>query len=155
MIRNSVKIGLLGKRMVKRSVKDRNLGNVFTEEFPCRPNALNVVWIVERSKIDAVLNAFQDPIVNQCKLRKHLTAMHTRCPTANYKAAIFETETTKMPLRIEETRRALALRSRELFASPNYDGETDDIEKTLYALEALEDCLRLNTKDRRRGPRVA
>jgi hypothetical protein len=72
-----------------------------------------------------------------------------------YKAALFETDTSKIPSRIEEARRALAFRSRELFeTSPNYDGETEAIETTLYALQALENCLRSNTKDRRRAPRA-
>lgn len=63
-----------------------------------------------------------------------------------YKAALFETDASKIPLRIEEARRALALRSRELFeTSPNYDGETEAIETALYALRALENCLRSNT----------
>ena len=34
-----------------------------------------------------------------------------------YKAALFETGASKLPSRIEEARRALALRSRELFAA--------------------------------------
>jgi hypothetical protein len=73
-----------------------------------------------------------------------------------YRAALFETDTSKIPSRIEEARRALVLRSRELFeTSPNYDSETEDIETALYALQALENCLRSKTKDRRRAPRIA
>lgn len=73
-----------------------------------------------------------------------------------YKAALFETDESKLPLRIEEARRALVFRSRELFAtSPNYDGEVEAIEDALYALHALENCLRLNTKDRRHAPRAS
>ena len=46
-----------------------------------------------------------------------------------YKAALFETDASKLPLRIEEARRALVFRSQELFAaSPSYDGETEAIE---------------------------
>ncbi len=72
-----------------------------------------------------------------------------------YKAALFETETSKLPGRIEEARRAIVFRSRELFeTSPNYDGETEAIETALYALHALENCLRSNTKDRRHAPRA-
>ena len=42
-----------------------------------------------------------------------------------YRAALFETDASKLPLRIEEAQRALVFRSRELFAaSPSYDGET-------------------------------
>jgi len=72
-----------------------------------------------------------------------------------YNAALFEADTCKIPSRIEEARRALAFRSRELFeTSPNYDGETEAIETALYALQALENCLRSNTKDRRRAARA-
>jgi hypothetical protein len=64
-----------------------------------------------------------------------------------YKAALFETDTSKLARRIEEARKALIFRSRELFkTSPNYDGETEAIENALYALEALENCLRSKTK---------
>ena len=72
-----------------------------------------------------------------------------------YKAAVSETDTSKLPSRIEEARNALVVRSRELFkTSPNYDGETEAIETALYALQALENCLKSNTKDRRRAPRA-
>jgi hypothetical protein len=72
-----------------------------------------------------------------------------------YKAALFETDTSKLPERIDEARKALIVRSRELFeTSPNYDGETEAIENALYALQALENCRRLNTKDRRRAARA-
>ncbi len=73
-----------------------------------------------------------------------------------YKAALFETDTSKLAGRIEEARKAIVARSRELFAtSPDYDGESEAIENALYALRALENCLRSNTKDRRRAPRTA
>lgn len=72
-----------------------------------------------------------------------------------YKAALFETDASKMASRIEEARRALVFRSRELFeTSPNYDGETEAIENAFYALQALENCLRSNTRDRRHAPRA-
>lgn len=72
-----------------------------------------------------------------------------------YKAALFETDTSKLSSRIEEARRALVLRSRELFAtSPNYDDEAEAIENAFYALQALESCLRSNTKDRRHAARA-
>jgi hypothetical protein len=72
-----------------------------------------------------------------------------------YRAALFETDMSKLTARIEEARKALIVRSRELFAtSPNYDGETEAVENALYALQALESCLRSNTKDRRRAARA-
>jgi len=72
-----------------------------------------------------------------------------------YKAALFETDASKLAGRIEEARKAIVARSRELFAnSPDYEGESEAIENTLYALQALENCLRSNTKDRRHVPRA-
>lgn len=73
-----------------------------------------------------------------------------------YKAALLETDTSKLAGRIEEARKAIVARSRELFAtSPDYDGESEALENALYALRALENCLSSNTKDRRRAPRTA
>ena len=73
-----------------------------------------------------------------------------------YKAALCETDASKLPLRIEEARRALVSRSRELFAtSPNCDGEVEAIEDALYALHALDSCMKLHTKDRRHAPRAS
>jgi hypothetical protein len=69
-----------------------------------------------------------------------------------YHAALFETDTSKLPQRIGEARKALVVRSRELFAtSPNYDGEPEAVENALYALQALENCLKSNTRDSRRA----
>jgi len=74
---------------------------------------------------------------------------------ALYQAALFETDTSKIQSRIEEARKALIFRSRELLkTSPNYDDETEAIENALYALQALENCLRSNTKDRRHAARA-
>jgi hypothetical protein len=72
-----------------------------------------------------------------------------------YKAALFESDASELSSRIEEARNALVLRSRELFAtSSNYDGEAEAIEDALYVLQALESCLRSNTKDRRHAARA-
>ena len=72
-----------------------------------------------------------------------------------YQAALFETDTSKILSRIEEARKALVFRSRELFKTPpNHDDETEAIENALYALQALENCLASNTKDRRQVPRA-
>lgn len=73
-----------------------------------------------------------------------------------YNAALFETDASKLPSRIEEARRALVFRSRELLAtSPNHDGEVEAIEDAFYSLHALENCTKLNTKDRRHAPRAS
>jgi hypothetical protein len=72
-----------------------------------------------------------------------------------YKAALFETDESKLPLRIEEARRALVSRSQELFTtSPSYNGEVEAVEDALYALHALENCTKSHTKDRRHAPRA-
>ena len=74
---------------------------------------------------------------------------------AKFHGALFESDTSKLPQRIEEARKALVARSRELFAtSPNYDGEPEAIENALYELRALESCLKLNTRDRRHAARA-
>ena len=73
-----------------------------------------------------------------------------------YKAALAEKDVQKLSLRIQEARRAVVLRSRELFfsASPDSDDEAEAIEAAMYGLNALESCVKLKTKDRRRFPRV-
>jgi len=72
-----------------------------------------------------------------------------------YRAALFETDTSKLAWRIEEARKALIFRSRELFeTSPNYDGETEAIENALYALQALGNSLKSNTRDPRHAARA-
>ncbi len=72
-----------------------------------------------------------------------------------YTAALFESDTCKVQARIEAARIALITRSRELFAnSSNDDVETEAIENAMYALQALENCLKSNTKDRRRAARA-
>ena len=72
-----------------------------------------------------------------------------------YEAALFETDASKLPWHIEEARKALIFRSGELFkTSPNYDAESEAIENALYALQALENCLRSNTQGRRHAPRA-
>ena len=64
-----------------------------------------------------------------------------------YKAALFETDRSKLPLRIEEARKALVFRPRELFkTSLNYDGETEAIETALYAPASLGELSEIKYK---------
>jgi hypothetical protein len=51
---------------MKGSIKDCDLGHVFAEQFARGPNSFDVVWIVKRSQIDAVLDSFQNAVVNEC-----------------------------------------------------------------------------------------
>lgn len=75
---------------------------------------------------------------------------------ALYKAALAETDMQKLPSRIQEARRAVVLRSRELFTVlPDHDDEAEAIEAARYGLNALESCVKLKTGDRRRMPRSA
>ncbi len=61
-----------------------------------------------------------------------------------YLAALFETDKRKLPSRIGEAERALHLRSRELFLRSEHRGEEGKaLDKGLYALRALRDCLAL------------
>lgn len=63
-----------------------------------------------------------------------------------YIAALFETDELKISSRIAEAERALILRARELFViSDNNSEEGKAVDKGLYALRALRNCLKLKT----------
>ena len=51
-----IEIRVLRQRLVKRSIKDRNLRKSDPEYLACRLNPLDVGGIVERSQLDAILN---------------------------------------------------------------------------------------------------
>ena len=77
-------------------------------------------------------------------MKENSSTLNLRSWRGLYKAALFETDMSKLPSRIEEARRALVLRSRELFAnSPNYDDETESVDNALYALQALENLFEI------------
>jgi hypothetical protein len=63
-----------------------------------------------------------------------------------HRAAMSETDRKKLPLRIHEAERALARRSRELFAlrGDNLE-EREAIDDALYTLRALSYCIRLKS----------
>ena len=63
-----------------------------------------------------------------------------------YIAALFETDKQKLPSRITEAERALTVRARELFTTfGNSSEEGRAVDKGLYALRALRNCLKLKT----------
>ena len=65
-----------------------------------------------------------------------------------YKAALFETDREKIPVRIAEAEKAIVQRARELFASPTDNIEEDQaLDDALYALRALQSCLGYGTSD--------
>ena len=64
-----------------------------------------------------------------------------------YKAALLETDEQRMPLRIAEAEKALIMRERELFSSPGANSEEGQaVDDALYALQALRNCLKSNTR---------
>lgn len=65
-----------------------------------------------------------------------------------YVAALFETDKLKLPSRLAEAERAAILRARELFVMSDNNGEEGKaVDKGLYALRALSDCLKLRTDE--------
>jgi hypothetical protein len=62
-----------------------------------------------------------------------------------YRAALFETDRTKLPERIASAEQAIIARGRQLFGSCTDDSESQGLDDALYALRALKSCLRLNT----------
>ena len=61
-----------------------------------------------------------------------------------YNAALFETDQERIPARIVDAEQAIVARARELFAAGNDTIEEDQaLDDALYALRALQNCLRL------------
>jgi hypothetical protein len=62
-----------------------------------------------------------------------------------YKAALFETDRSKIPTRINEAEKAIIERARELFGSTTDTIEEDQaLDDALYALRALQHCVGLD-----------
>jgi hypothetical protein len=63
-----------------------------------------------------------------------------------YKAALFEKDRGQLPQRIAEAEKAIVKRGRELFGSTIDTIEEDQaLDDALYALRALQNCLRQET----------
>jgi hypothetical protein len=63
-----------------------------------------------------------------------------------YKAALFETNRSKLPERIADAERAIVMRARELFASTADTIEEDQaLDDALYAMRALQSCVNRQT----------
>ena len=71
-----VKVSLLGNRVVEGGVEDGDLRNVFAQQFLRCLDAFDVVGIVQRREVDALLDVLQDLVVDQRRLREQLSAMH-------------------------------------------------------------------------------
>jgi len=67
-----------------------------------------------------------------------------------YRAAIFETDRTRLPLLIDEAEEAMVLRGRGLLiASRHPSEEADALDDALYALRALRSSLHWRTHEAR------
>jgi hypothetical protein len=61
-----------------------------------------------------------------------------------YSAALFETDTMRIPARIADAEKAIVARARELFSAAADTIEEDQaLDDALYALRALQSCLHL------------
>jgi hypothetical protein len=61
-----------------------------------------------------------------------------------YSAALFETDNMKIPARIADAEKAIVVRARELFSAGSDTIEEDQaLDDALYALRALQSCLKL------------
>lgn len=59
-----------------------------------------------------------------------------------YKAALFETDRSRLPNRIDQAEKAIIARARELFGSATDTIEEDQaLDDALYALRALQHCV--------------
>jgi hypothetical protein len=59
-----------------------------------------------------------------------------------YTAALFETDTMRIPVRISDAEKAIVARARELFSAGSDTIEEDEaLDDALYALRALQNCL--------------
>jgi hypothetical protein len=62
-----------------------------------------------------------------------------------YVAALFESDSVKVPFLIGEAERAIILRARDLFQSPgDHVEEEEALDDALYALHALKTCLEIH-----------
>jgi hypothetical protein len=80
VIRYRVQVSLLRNRVMKRRIEHGYLWNVFAKEFSRSHDALAVVRIVQRRKINAVFNPLQDLPVDKGRLGEQLAAVHNAMP---------------------------------------------------------------------------
>jgi hypothetical protein len=70
---------------------------------------------------------------------------NVQCWRDLYRAALFETDRTKLQGRISDAEQAVVARGRQLFGINIDDTEDQALDDALYALRALKSCLCLNT----------
>src|SRR5208337_1990099 len=76
MVWDGVEVRPLGDGRMECGIEDRHLRRGPAHDFPYGANTLYVIGVVQGSQIDAVLDAFQDLIVDDGGLVKQLATMH-------------------------------------------------------------------------------
>ena len=76
MIGNCIEVSLLRKRMMERSIKHRDLRQIFAEQIARGHDPLNIFRIVQWRQIDAVLDPLQHLVVDQRRFFEHFAAVH-------------------------------------------------------------------------------
>src|SRR5271166_3575360 len=105
--------------MMKRGIEYGHLGNVLAKELSRRQDALDVVRVVKRRKINAVFNSLQDLAVDKGRLREQLAAMHNAMPNRLNVTRILDLGDSRFvggneSDQVVQRRRNVAQRSREL-----------------------------------------
>src|SRR5579863_5610673 len=80
MIGNGIQVGVLGQGVVKGRVKYSDLGQFAAENFAYREDSFDVVWVVKRRQIDAVLDALQNFVGDDRRFGELLAAMNYTVP---------------------------------------------------------------------------
>ena len=76
LVRQRVKISVVGQRLMKRRVEDGGLRQSCAEDFTRRLDALDVRRIVQRSQVDAILYPAQYFVRDEDRMREAFAAMH-------------------------------------------------------------------------------
>src|SRR6185369_17562954 len=76
LIGDRIQISSLGQRLMKRGIENRDLGQSRSEELARGLNAFYVRGVVQRRKVDAILDAAQDFVVYQNRVSESLTAVN-------------------------------------------------------------------------------
>ena len=90
LIRKRIEIGALRKSLVKRGIKDGNLRKARAEDVARGRNALQIPRIVKGREIDAVLNALEHTVIDQCRFLEHLSAVYHTMSDRMYVSRSFD-----------------------------------------------------------------
>ena len=76
--------------MMERRIEYRYLRDLFAEQLPRRANAFDVVWIVQRRKIDTILDALQYSAVDERGFWEEFSAVHHAMADRMYVGRAFD-----------------------------------------------------------------